>query len=644
MQRFQQISITLTCLLLCYCVAGQEDVTLYNETNGLPRASINDIRRDRNGFFWMATERGIIRFDGRSFIEIPPKDAAYRFQEVSKLEMEGDSLYLIYRDSGCMVLDLASLQYRLMLREAVDDVLVLPGGDRVATLRSGIIARERGGEWRTRFRLGWRSPSILTFHEGRLFASLPKNGLYQIDPETLHPIHKYDLLPGGFMDAFSASGPQLYHMMTGQLRAFDDDYRSLRPDPFYELKDIYVTYFSSHGNGLHYVIADSKKLIEFRDRRLRMIPMPGLINVELKKVWVQDSTHLLVSTNQGLIHVRMAPSPTTRLLELRDDTSHTIRIRRRILEDIPGRLLLLGSPIPYTHTMRQGFQPHPIARIDMYDAVRVGRKAFVTSEGRGLVELDPRDLSHRLIKAPPLHSKAFYFSILYDSLRGFLLVGGRDELIRYDPARNRAEGIPIPGEVGNVQSLYRDTVTGRYWMGAENAVFCMDEDLRKVLFMARSGKAFRGNLVSVLMPRGGTRELWVGHERGVDIMDMDALRFRAMVPDAIFRNPRVVSMLEDDEGNVWMGTYSGIVGYDPVSKGFCRLNRENGLLNIEFNYKSALRLSDGTVTSTTSTGRDSGSGSGVPRTSTCYGWTPVCTPSTSGDSTNMAGCWASTVW
>lgn len=53
-------------------VAGETEYTLYNETQQLYGSSINDIQRDRYGFFWMATERGLIRFDGRNFIEVYP--------------------------------------------------------------------------------------------------------------------------------------------------------------------------------------------------------------------------------------------------------------------------------------------------------------------------------------------------------------------------------------------------------------------------------------------------------------------------------------------------------------------------------------------------------------------------------------------
>ncbi|MFA6059627.1 MAG: two-component regulator propeller domain-containing protein [Taibaiella sp.] len=42
-------------------------VTHYTNENGLPQNSIKGIEMDKNGFLWMATESGILRFDGQQF-------------------------------------------------------------------------------------------------------------------------------------------------------------------------------------------------------------------------------------------------------------------------------------------------------------------------------------------------------------------------------------------------------------------------------------------------------------------------------------------------------------------------------------------------------------------------------------------------
>nr|WP_315034701.1 ATP-binding protein [uncultured Chryseobacterium sp.] len=46
---------------------GQYISTWYNTDNGLPQNSIKDITKDKYGFIWLATENGIIKYDGQSF-------------------------------------------------------------------------------------------------------------------------------------------------------------------------------------------------------------------------------------------------------------------------------------------------------------------------------------------------------------------------------------------------------------------------------------------------------------------------------------------------------------------------------------------------------------------------------------------------
>ncbi len=43
----------------------------YNSENGLPQNSVKDITKDRYGFLWLATEGGIVRYDGYKFLTYP---------------------------------------------------------------------------------------------------------------------------------------------------------------------------------------------------------------------------------------------------------------------------------------------------------------------------------------------------------------------------------------------------------------------------------------------------------------------------------------------------------------------------------------------------------------------------------------------
>ena len=72
-QRFRSFLLILS-LLQFLASKGQTNlsdysVVNYNSDNALPQNSIKGMTFDRNGFLWLATEMGVVRFDGRNFRE-----------------------------------------------------------------------------------------------------------------------------------------------------------------------------------------------------------------------------------------------------------------------------------------------------------------------------------------------------------------------------------------------------------------------------------------------------------------------------------------------------------------------------------------------------------------------------------------------
>lgn len=60
-------------------------------------------------------------------------------------------------------------------------------------------------------------------------------------------------------------------------------------------------------------------------------------------------------------------------------------------------------------------------------------------------------------------------------------------------------------------------------------------------------------------------------------------------------NNVVYQILEDNEGNLWLSTNSGIVRFNPNTNIFKNYNVENGLKTNQFNYKSSFKAADGTL-------------------------------------------------
>lgn len=55
------------CHSVLYAQTARYVLTQYNSENGLPQNTVKAIKFDRNGFCWLATETGIVRFDNRNF-------------------------------------------------------------------------------------------------------------------------------------------------------------------------------------------------------------------------------------------------------------------------------------------------------------------------------------------------------------------------------------------------------------------------------------------------------------------------------------------------------------------------------------------------------------------------------------------------
>ncbi|TDX02401.1 ligand-binding sensor domain-containing protein [Dinghuibacter silviterrae] len=72
--RVRSLLLLWVYLLASFVSRGQTtssgySITNYNSDNALPQNSINGMAFDRNGFLWMATEMGLVRFDGLHFRE-----------------------------------------------------------------------------------------------------------------------------------------------------------------------------------------------------------------------------------------------------------------------------------------------------------------------------------------------------------------------------------------------------------------------------------------------------------------------------------------------------------------------------------------------------------------------------------------------
>lgn len=92
------------------------------------------------------------------------------------------------------------------------------------------------------------------------------------------------------------------------------------------------------------------------------------------------------------------------------------------------------------------------------------------------------------------------------------------------------------------------------------------------------------------------RRLWVTTEGGgFSLFDKKSETFTTINTSNGLPNDVVYQIKEDNEGNLWLSTNSGLVCFDPEKKTFKNYTVYNGLRTNQFNYKSSLKTPEGTI-------------------------------------------------
>lgn len=322
------IRIWLLLLLLPLGTGAQKYFTThYRLAEGLPSEEVRAAIRGRYGFLWVATDGGLLRFDGKSFINYKRVlDSHY----IKAIIMGPDSSLLMANDLGVYMIeekpDTAYLQ-RLIPAEPLetDTALLYPNGlyyDRGGALwisqPNGAFARWREGRLRF-FRFGQShtaggSGSGFHFAEsssGEFFAAATTGQLYRLSREEDEFL---PLRPGRQMTAVHcllARGDTLWMGGNGLYRALVEKGR-LAGEKYFSTGDHLITCLAvADGQGRFFAGTKQSGLYraQFAGGRLAFHKVfgsndPHRINQlpykAIHQVYVDEDQNIWLSTSQGL--------------------------------------------------------------------------------------------------------------------------------------------------------------------------------------------------------------------------------------------------------------------------------------------------------------------------------------------------------
>jgi ligand-binding sensor domain-containing protein/signal transduction histidine kinase len=485
--------------------------------DGFPGGGVHAITQDGDGYLWLGTERGLVRFDGTEFRLVAGPDAALAgSRDVLGVVVDGGgSLWmrpdgpalLRYRDSR-----FESLPFAADPREVAVTAMTLGrGGELIAYAQvSGLLARR--GERFERVPLGTIPRSIVLSMaetpDGTLFLGTRDAGLFRVRERRIEP-----LLAG------------LPDRKVNCLVAVSD-------------RDLWV------GTDRGVVRWNGGELTQDRvPPALRGVQALALLRDRDANVWVGTSTGLLRANGQGAAG-------------LKDAASRPAGAVSALFEDREGDLWLGGGSgverlhdTPFaTYTRAQGLPSDGGGTIHVD---RADRAWFAPPEG-GLYRLEGERVE-RVAVAGLGTDRVYSIAAAPDGLWLGRQRGGLTRL-RLGSTTLRARSYTEKDGLAQA-SVYavHEGRDGSVWAGTLNRGLSRLRDGRIDTFTTASG--LPSNSVSTLVDtHDGT--LWVGTPAGLAAWSSGAWTTRR-VADGL-PSDNVTALAEDSEGVLWIGTSGGL--------------------------------------------------------------------------------------
>jgi signal transduction histidine kinase/ligand-binding sensor domain-containing protein len=511
-------------------------VQSWRTDDGLPGNEVNDLVQDQNGYLWLATIGGLVRFDGVTFKPFSsPLITRVSARNIRALTQTADSTLLMLPAVGGVV----QLKDGQFSPHPIGEGLA---GKQLHTLfvdRGGAVWVGMDGEARR-----WQDGKISDF--------TPANGLtrrarvsFAADNEG-----RVWIANGGFLGC--------YH--DGKLMHFTEDFDAAG----------YTVVASRRAGGIW--VCKNRELLKMEDGQFSIIstnlPWLALGGVASKMfedssgaLWIGTSAHGLFRFADGKFgNVETSQSQIT---SIKEDDQKDIWVATA-----GGGINRLRPKLFYLYNTKSGLPE------DVSDGVCADEQGNVWLANRsgGVARISDGKVSILDAKAGPHKFQAY--SVCADN-RGFVWAS-EGELFRFprdnpDQAQSVSNG--LTGNITGVHVLYKNR-NGDIWIGADpNVLGCFHDGLPEHYVQKKNFPGQR--------PRSITEDargrIWVGTEDH-QLIELAGGKFTVFTAKDGFPDAPVHSLYADVDGSVWIGTIGGGIVLRRDEK-FTAISAANGLPN-----------------------------------------------------------------
>ena len=595
---------------------------VYNFSNSTASRDFKGIDIDQNGYAWIATDRGLLRFDGHNFFEInaSTQEIFFPSSTVDYVEYFDGKVFLVSNTEGIITIDVETFAVNYLYKTGTYSIAFDKKNELVYALDTdNSLIRIKGDAIEEVKKVGEEFGLIEVNDQGIYFA-LKNDGIYFLEHENSELLNLTSKLgypvPTGFKEQiFKFSSQDLGYVVENKLLIIPennfDNYETLKlcEENEYLLLNNYNRELS-FSNELSDKYLCNNRLFQgdIRESYAQMGYNGILPGVEIRHFLVINDGDLLLATNQGLKIARKYPESIITVDDIAFSNILTPRVRRAIVDTGRDEMLLLGYPFVYLlnidGTLTEVVQEESTLSLYYFDATKIDEYIYATTEGAGFVKLSKSGEIVQIFNLD-MFTNQFLYSINQFNDTDIIL-GGTGFVSILDKNFENYRNIPVSVLSYNIEDsdiimdIHVDHQKRGIWLATESGLSLFDNDMSKeIRFFSQQESSevkLNNNALSAILQSKTGDTLWVAGDRGIDIIDVNRNAYIKFVQNTDEnRNTRVTGMVKDSSGNIWASTFDGIIVINSEMDRTIFLNERLGLINQEYNYKSISYSKDGKV-------------------------------------------------
>lgn len=597
------------------------NIRFWGANNGLPSRLIKCIVKDNKGYVWLGTQNGLVRFDGREFVNhsIMNQSPELANESCSSIEKENDTTLWIGTGNGLFTLNLNTYQpTKVCLPKNKEECISNLQIKNLYKHSSGalFIGAEKEVVWMhyknhlypiyNPYSLDSTFEDILSFTEDRnhnIWFTSSRKQVYCYDIKK-HKVIYYRLFD---KDIYGVSHHKEFGILVAGIDGifkFDSSISKLVTLKNALFKN--ANQLIEEQENSFWLIRNEKNLHLYQNESFidlsHVFDLMGEPNYRIK-CFYKENNDVWIGTNLGLVKFTNSAKKITYLLGNSSAQKGIIKHSVRGACELPDKSILLASyegiyksyP-PYQFS--SAFLPENKYKFVPYALMYENQTLWIATEGAGLIKYNFKDGQiENKNSLPSAIRPRFLLCITNDSVNNQLILGSYAGLILFNKKNNKfiKPKVSLNNETDNAMVYQITCIDNNYWLCTSKGLFICTTSFKPIKLPSYLN-SFVGIPIACIENDTLNKTIWIGSlGNGLFRLDKVTKQIQNYTFAKGFPNDFVASLKLHDKHNLWVGTYNGLCKIKPATGALTNFYSENGLSHNEFNHGASFITSKGTL-------------------------------------------------